>query len=103
MSTSKLESVGIGEIPQRIVAKAVLSVIGGDIQEAAGSIQLCSGQTSGIEAAVHAMNEAFHDDDVQAVLLVDASNAFNSLNREAALRNIRHLCPPIGYNSYQHL
>ena len=87
--------IGIGEIPRRIVAKAVLSVIGGDIQEAAGSIQLCSGQTSGIEAAVHAMNEAFHDDDVQAVLLVDASNAFNCLNREAALRNIRHLCPPL--------
>ena len=73
--------IGIGEIPRRIVAKAVLSVIGGDIQEAAGSIQLCSGQTSGIEAAVHAMYEAFHDDDVQAVLLVDASNAFNCLNR----------------------
>ena len=44
---------------------------------------------------MHAMNEAFHDDDVQAVLLVDASNAFNCLNREAALRNIRHLCPPL--------
>ena len=87
--------IGIGEIPQRIIAKAVLSVIGGDIQEAAGCIQLCSGQTSGIEAAVHAMNNAYHDDDVQAVLLVDASNAFNCLNRQAALRNIRHLCPPL--------
>ena len=75
--------IGIGEIPRRIVAIAVLSVIGGDIQEAAGSIQLCSGQTSGIEAAVHAMNEAYHDDDVQAVLLVDASNAFNCFNRQS--------------------
>ena len=70
----------------------MLSVIGGDIQEAAGCIQLCSGQTSGIEAAVHAMNNAYHDDDVQAVLLVDA---FNCLNRQAALRHIRHLCPPL--------
>ena len=41
------------------------------------------------------MNEAYHDEDVQAVLLVDASNAFNCLNRQAALRNIRHLCPPL--------
>ena len=30
--------------------------------------------------------------DTDAVLLVDASNAFNSLNREVALHNIRHLC-----------
>ena len=87
--------IGIGEVSRRIVAKAVLSILGGDIQEATGSFQLCSGQTSGIEAAVHAMNEAYHDDNAQAVLLVDASNAFNSLNREVALRNIQHLCPTL--------
>ena len=26
---------------------------------------------------------------------VDANNAFNSLNREVALRNIQHLCPSL--------
>ena len=31
----------------------------------------------------------------EAVILVDASNAFNSLNRETALRNIQQLCPPL--------
>ena len=30
-----------------------------------------------------------------AVILVDAINAFNTLNRENALRNIQHLCPLI--------
>lgn len=73
----------------------VLHVIRGDIQEVTGSLQLFSGQTSGIEAAVHAMNQAYHEEDAQAVLLVDASNAFNCLNREAVLHNIRHLCPPL--------
>ena len=62
---------------------------------AAGSIQLCAGQTAGTEAAVHAMNQAFQANEVEAVLLVDASNAFNSLNRQAALLNIRHLCPSL--------
>lgn len=32
-----------------------------------------------------AMRSLFEDDAVEAVLLVNASNAFNSLNREAAL------------------
>ena len=35
--------IGIGEVLRRIVGKAVLSVIGRDIQKAAGSIQLCAG------------------------------------------------------------
>ena len=29
------------------------------------------------------------------MILVDAMNAFNSLNRQVALRNIRHLCPAL--------
>ena len=33
--------------------------------------------------------------EAEAVVLVDASNAFNSLNRQAALHNIQHLCPPL--------
>ena len=41
------------------------------------------------------MTDAFHFDDVNAVLLVDASNAFNSLNREAALNNIQYVCPTL--------
>lgn len=87
--------IGICETARRIISKAVLSVVKGDLQEAAGSLQLCAGQISGIEAAVHAMKEAFLNDDTEAVLLVDASNAFNSLNREAALHNIQHLCPTL--------
>ena len=37
----------------------------------------------------------FEHDNSDAVLLTDASNAFNSLNRAAALHNIRVLCPSI--------
>ena len=79
--------IGIGDTARRIIAKAALFTIRPDVQAATGCIQLCGGQISGIEAAVHAANEA--------VLLVDASNAFNSLNRQVALHNISRICPPL--------
>ena len=70
--------IGVGEVV--IIAKAVLSVIKLDVLEAAGSLQLCAGQDAGNETAVHAMRAIFHDDSTETVLLVDASNVFNSLN-----------------------
>ena len=42
------------------------------------------------------MRKIFENDDTDAVLLVDASNAFNSLNRAVALHNTRILCPSLG-------
>jgi hypothetical protein len=50
------------------------------------------------------MNTLFEADDIDAVLFIDASNAFNALNRTVALHNIRVLCPIIaGYaiNTYR--
>ena len=44
---------------------------------------------------VQRTNIIFEADETDATLLVDASNAFNSLNRAAALNNIRVLCPLI--------
>ena len=39
------------------------------------------------------MKEIFKDKEVEAAILVDATNAFNSINREAMLRNIAVKCP----------
>ena len=39
------------------------------------------------------MGNVFEEDRSEAVLLVDASNAFNALNGEVALNNIKALCP----------
>lgn len=80
--------IGIGETVQRIIGKAILSVIKMDIQEDMGSFQFCTGQEAGCEAAIHAMHPIFQDDNTKGVLLADASNAFNSLNGKAALINI---------------
>jgi len=86
--------IGVGEVVRRIIAKAALSIIRSDIQRAAGPIQLCAGQISGVEAAIHSMRTMFSTDDTEGMLLVDASNAFNSLNRNVALQNIQYICPP---------
>ena len=66
---------------QRIIAKCVVQIAKPEIIQATGSMQVCAGQKSGSEAAIHAMSEIFHGEDTDAVLLIDASNAFNSLNR----------------------
>ena len=71
---------------------------------AAGPLQTCTGIRAGIEASIHAMRRIFEVDDSEAIILVDAENAFNNLNRKAALHNIRELCPPFYqylHNTYQ--
>lgn len=62
--------IGIGDMARRIIAKSVLAVVHGDIQDAAGSLQLCAGQISGCEAAVHSVREGFQEESAEAALLV---------------------------------
>ena len=85
--------IGVGEVVRQIVGKAILTVVKQDIETVAGNIQLCAGQKAGVEAAIHAMRFMFNDSDAEAVLLVDASDAFNRLNRQVAFCNILALCP----------
>jgi len=96
--------IGIGETMRRIVGKAIMSVLKKDVMLAAGATQVCAGQEAGIEAIIHACTELFGADDADALLLVDATNAFNRLNRAVALHNIRFICPPFStvlMNFYQ--
>ena len=87
--------IGVGEVIWKIIAKCVVQIAKPEIIQATGSMQMCSGQKSGSKAAIHAMNEIFDGEDTDAVLLIDASNAFNSLNRMTALHNILVTCPII--------
>ena len=60
-------------------------------------------QAGGCEAAIHAMRDVFEDEETECVLLMDAANAFNSINRNLMLENIRRLCPIAyiyAYNCY---
>ena len=67
-------------------------------------IQTATGLQDGAEAAIQPMKNIFEDDETEAVILVDASNAFNSFNRVVALHNVQVLRPqfsPILINNYR--
>ena len=51
------------------------------------------------------MRKEFEKPETEAILLIDAENAFNSLKRELALKNVEILCPALHHalaNSYKH-
>ena len=85
--------IGIGEISRRIVSSATVSVLKPEMVRATAPLQTCAGLRGGIEASIHAMRQIFEDPETEAVLLIDASNAFNALNRKAALHNVQFTCP----------
>ena len=87
--------IGVGEVLRRMVGKAIISVIKPEMMSCAGNLQLCAGQTSGCEAAVHAISDIFEEQSADALLLIDADNAFNYLNKKVLLHIIRYLCPPM--------
>ena len=60
--------IGIGEVLRRIIGKAVMR-----IANAVGTIQLCAGQDAGCEAAVHAMEHVFAEEDTEAMILHSTS------------------------------
>ena len=82
--------IGVGEVPWRIVTKAVLRLVDLDIREACCAPQVCTCCQALREAVklLFILSDNFYrDPGLQAVLLVDASNAFNSVNRQAALHS----------------
>jgi len=98
-----LRPIGVGEVLRRIAGKVVMQIVKNDVTKAAGCLQTCAGQEAGSEASIHAMNEIFNENDTEAVLPVDAENAFNSINRKTLLHNIEFICPSIArfiYNCY---
>ena len=95
--TPGVRPVGVGEVLRRITGKLLIGVIKNDITSAAGPLQTCTGRHRSCNTCYEA--DVFEDESSEAVLLVDAENAFNNLNREAALKNIKELCPPF----YQYL
>ena len=51
-----------------------------DITDAAEPLQLSAGQEVAVEATIHAIGDIFSNGDTEAAPLIDAENAFNSIN-----------------------
>jgi hypothetical protein len=88
-----LRPVGVGEMARRIIGKAVMAVTGEKVRDAVGALQLCAGHPVGVESAIHAMRGFLDDDSSDGILLIDADNAFNRVNRSVALWNVQFTCP----------
>ena len=90
----QIRPIGVGEVLRRIVGKTIMWSLHDEIQQAAGPLQVSSGLKGGAEAAIHSMKLKFESEATDAIILVDAANAFNQLNRLVALHNIQYICPP---------
>ena len=76
-----LRPIGIGEILRRAIGKSIMAVVKSDVEKHAGALQLCAGQSAGVEAAIHAMKQIYEAETCDGILLLDAENAFNRVNK----------------------
>ena len=90
-----LRPIGVGEVLQRMAGKVIVSHLKEDIIQSVRSLQVCAEQDAGYESLIHAMRTIYEDQSGEAVLLVDASNAFNPINRNVFFHNVEVICPLI--------
>ena len=90
----ELQLIGIGKTLHQIAGMFVVSHIGEDITTAAGSLQVCAEQ-AGWEPIAPTTHEIYDDLSSEVLLLMDPSNAFNSIKRNVFLHNISIICPPL--------
>ena len=78
-----LRPIDVREILRRKIEQLVVSTIKEEFILSVGSLQICAGHETGCEAAIHAMDSLFKDE------MIDDEHAFNSVNREAFIHNIK--------------
>ena len=92
---SGLRLISVAEVLQRIVSKVIVTHARGDVLTSVGFLQVCTGHETECEYLIHAMLTIYEEQSVEAVLLVDESNAFNSANRNAFLHKVGIIRPAI--------
>ena len=71
-----LRSIGVGEVLQQVKGKVVMRIFSEHVTTASSDAQMCV-RSSDSEVAIHAMRRMFQQKNSDAVILVDAANAFN--------------------------
>ena len=61
--------IGIGEVLRRIIGRSIVKCVKRDLQLLGGNVQMCLGQKSGIEHAIHALRQRFLEDRTEGILL----------------------------------
>ena len=87
--------IGIGDVVRRIIGRATVSMLKPDLINRTAPLQTCAGVAGGVEASIHAVRKMWEDPNVEGILLIDASNAFNAMNRKTALKNLDYTCPEL--------
>ena len=87
--------IGIGEVLRCITGPKIVDCVRQDLASLGGNMQLCLCQKCGIEKAINLLRHSFDDPKIEAILLIDAKNAFNVPNRRTALENVKALCPSL--------
>ena len=87
-----IRPIGVGEVLRRIIGKTISGFLKEEIKQAAGPLQVCAGNSADAEAAIHAMSQVYEEEGTDGIMLIDASNAFNQMNRAVAKHNIQITC-----------
>ena len=87
--------IGVREVMRRIIRRTITKCLKNELMSLGSNYQLCLGQKCGIEYAIHTLRDQYSKTSADAVLLIDAENAFNSLNRKLALKHIKNTCPSL--------
>ena len=90
-----LRPIPVGEVLRRFASKVIVTHARDDIVASVGSLQVCAGHGAGCESLIHGVHTVYEEQSAEAVLLVEASNAFNSVNRSAFIHNVEIICPSI--------
>uniref|UniRef100_A0A1X7SS29 Reverse transcriptase domain-containing protein n=1 Tax=Amphimedon queenslandica TaxID=400682 RepID=A0A1X7SS29_AMPQE len=94
-----LRPIAIGEVIRRLVSKCLASFIMPQVRQSLPPHQLGVGVSNGAESLVHSLKLLLSNPSVpplsQCCLLLDFSNAFNSIDRSALFREVRSRFPSL--------